>query len=248
MKRQPWIPSIDADGYALLGSDDTVFERLNLKWNEKGRGLQARDAELKRAQQELPISLQDWRYETVSISDEDFQKYDVPNYLDPKSIKFIPDTLGWRPLRIVSHPFREVLEKVFPTGSQFFDFSFLDIETGEEREAPYSYWLPSNFLLFYPKVRREPEQTQMPTAWASLGSSALAWEISHNTTFREFIAELPFWTSSPTFDDIYFRKDIYKAIADAGISGFNEAPANNYLKTKPHHTVGYFWYAGSHAH
>ncbi len=81
-----------------------------------------------------------------------------------------------------------------------------------------------------------------PQVWGSHGGHDATWEMYHNTAFQDFVADLPFWTPSPTFGEVVFRPDIYQLIQATGFSGFQEAPADNYLLHTPEHCVGYIQY------
>ena len=151
----------------------------------------------------------------------------------------MPDTLGWAPLRLVSARFKECVEGFFPGGSQFFPFFTVDPKSGTKEKADFWYWLPRNYLSFKPEVKRNHEELMFPHVWGTLSEPDVTREMYHNIGFQEYVEALPFWTSSPTFKDIVFRRDVYYTLKSSGFTGLVEAAEDNYLQHTPEQCVGY---------
>ncbi|KAE9630502.1 hypothetical protein [Parasedimentitalea maritima] len=232
--------SIDADLYVLVGLEsEDLWRKISPRWADNAPFIFARHKEVLRKQQSLPPKLEGWRYEIIDVSDEDFRKKAIPHSLPAKNLEFIPDTFAWNPLRIVSTRFREFLESEFPEGSRFYPFAYHDPDTGAVQPAEFWFWLPRHYLIFRPKVKRGHDKFMTPQVWGAIGGQETTWEMYHNKDFQRFVEALPYWTASPSFNEVVFRKDVYHRIREAGFTGFYEANADNYLRHTPEQSVGF---------
>lgn len=241
--RRSRTASVSADLYVLVGSDENVWPRINVKWNETGRRILRRSPEIIATPQ--PTPLDEWVYESIDLTDEGFHTHFKPAELSGSNFVHLTDTIGWNPLRIVSSRLRSLLESLDIDGGRFFDFSYLDSETKEDVRAGYFFWLPRRYLRYKPKEKKQFAKPILPSVWGVLGKPDVTWEMKNNRLFRNFVSELPYWTAGPGFDQIVFRPDVFEKISALNLSGFNEAPAQNYLSREPHHTIGYIFYNDS---
>lgn len=230
---------VDADMYVLVGSDETLWERLSHEWAAGKQNVTGRTESLVRNRQSLPSGLDDWIYELVDLPTENLAALALPDRLPSSSLSFIPDTCGWSPLRIVSTRLKEFLLEEDSEGGNFYPFNYVDAGTGKETAGDFWYWLPKRWLRFNPNSKRGPDQAQRHQAWGALGRQDVTWEISHNPNFQNFISQFPYWTPSPRFQEIVFRRDLYLKMKDHGFTGFNEAASDNYLRQTPDQTIGY---------
>jgi hypothetical protein len=233
---------VDANLYVVLGLESPeLWERMDLRRVEGVRSNFAfREKEIvKREQQDLPSQMSDWRYMVVDIDADEVANRAASTIIATESLSLIPDTLGWTPLRMVRTAMRDILLEAFPDGSRFFPFFSENKDSKELEATDFWYWLPRRYLRFRPEVRRGRDQLMRPSVWGALGGQDTTWEMYHNTAFREFVADLPFWTASPTFNEIVFRPDTYRTLKAAGFTGLYESAADNYLRNTPEQCVGY---------
>ena len=235
--------SVDADLYVFLGiQSETLWGQIGVDFAGGPRSFVAREDEVVRDLQSLPKGLSDWRHEILSIKEEDVEARATPVAMRGSALKYVPDSLGWTPLQIVSGRLKAFLESEFPDGSMFYPFSFLSTETDQVEYPDFWFWLPKNFIYFRPAKKRGKDKLLRPQVWGSLGGLDTTWEMHHNTAFQEFVAQLPFWTPAPQFKQIVFRSDVYHRLKAQNFSGFVEADADNYLRQTPEQSVGYIHY------
>lgn len=244
MRTDAW--SVDAELYVLLSLEsEALWSSLDTKTHDSVRGRFAyrEDEVISREEQTLPPQMADWRYVHISIDEASVMARAASRTISANGLTNMPDTLGWNPLRLVSRRLRIFLEDAFPEGSMFFPFSSSNPAAEKSTPTEFYYWLPRHYLSFWPKPKREKHQWMRPQVWGALGGHDTTWEMYNNVTFQSFVTDLPFWTPSPTFGEIVFRSDIYKSIKAAGLTGFQEAPTDNYLRHTPDHSVGYIDFA-----
>ena len=239
--------TVDADLYVLLASgDEALWARLNSRIQEgipSKLAFREHDA-VHRRHLILPNSMPDWRHVQIAVDADEVERRAAARTISEEGLRHVPDTLDWAPLRVVSARFRECLEGFFPDGSQFFPFHTVDPKSGAQQRADFWYWLPRNYLAFKPKVKRNHEQLMRPRVWGTLGGQDVTWEMYHNTGFQEYVQALPFWTSSPTFNQVVFRRDLYYALKSSGFTGLEESAEDNYLRHTPEQCVGYIRFKG----
>jgi len=237
-------PSVEANLYVQLGlQSEALWSKISVDFAGGPRGFTARQEEVVRDQQSVPEGMTDWQYEHLFISEESVAQRATPVEMPSASLEIIPDYLGWTPLPIVSARLKSFLEVEFPKGSQFFPFSYIDSETKQQIWPEFWFWLPTHKLNFRPQEKRSTKQNMRPQVWGALGGLDVTWEMYHNKVFQSFASQLPFWTTSPMFNEAVFRSDVYYRLKEKGISGFKEANSDNYLRQSPEDSVGFIQYA-----
>jgi hypothetical protein len=236
------VVSVEADLYVVLSLEsEALWASLACELTEGVKSkfaFRERDIVLQEPI-DLPDAMPDWYHCLVDIDPNDVVVRSTRRIIATEKLSLLPDTLDWSPLRLVSKRVRDFLITVFPDGSRFYPFLSKNASSNELEATDLFYWLPRHYLRFRPNPRRGSDQWMIPDVWGSLGGQDVTWEMFHNRAFQELAVELPFWTPSPSFGQIVFRRDVYKAIKESGFSGFCEAPAGNYLSHKPEHSVGY---------
>ena len=215
---------------------------MDVGWAEKQIRFNYRHEKLIKTRCELPAGLEEWEHINVHMDEEVFLEELAHDTLNERALDILPDTLSWRPLRIVSAQLKDLLHSLAPDSSQFFPFSYKDYQSGEITNSDYWFWLPVHRLDFERSKSRPKESRLSEFCWGAFDSQYVSWDFQKNEALKSHDSKLPFFGESTRFSPVVFRADIYHEIKSLGVTGFEEwDPSTSYVMRPKTNTVGYIY-------
>ncbi|MEL6948024.1 MAG: hypothetical protein AAFO73_10370, partial [Pseudomonadota bacterium] len=138
---------------------------------------------------------------------------------------------------------RNVLEQIDPTGSVFIPAD-LRTSNAEPVKSVHFHWVPRNRLYFDEPSWTYEERAQHVTSLPFCGpfsSPTIAWQLSHNTALRRYLADVPFWGIEMEMIQFAFSASAFATLRSANCTGLVENTAEFAGDRNMHESIGHIF-------
>lgn len=193
--------------------------------------------------QEVPSDIGGaWRHYRLTASPDQMAQFVVPLRISlDKLADHLPAFTAWPPFGLVSAHARDILEQLAPSGSVFIPAD-LRTSNGAPVNSPHFHWIPRDRLYFdEPSWALEERVKHVKTLPFSgpFAYRTVAWQLSHNSALRRYLADIPFWGMAMDMIRFAFSANAFATLRAAKCTGLVENTAEYASERKMHESIGH---------